>query len=154
MAKKIRPIAINEFPLVETNCLGFAIGDTTAVKESQSKYNLDHHYSIEEAFIRKLSELGYSTANIRKIENLESAKSNEFVYKVYGFNKSYYKFMGFQFECYDFHVVRRELDNSWVHKPGWKDEPCIIKGNDWPKIEEEFGKNFVLFALSNSPEEE
>ena len=163
MTKKIRPISVDNWPSISTNCLGFAIGDTTDVVESESKYNLDHHYPIEEAFVRKLSELGYSTENLR-IRKVESAKPNEYIFKVYGFKKSYYTFMGFRFECFDFHVVRGEpieigkdgkpKNRIFVGKGGWKDAPCIIEYDDWPEFEDEFGTHFVLFALSVSSEEE
>lgn len=160
MTKKIRPIAIQEFPSVETNCLGFAIGYTAEVKESHSCFNLNSNLSIDEAFISKLIDLGYDISNLRKLENLEDAKSYEYIFKIIGFN--WVSAMVFDYDSFkyvpklvaDYHVVRREPDGTWVHKPGWKDIPCIIKDSDWVEIEEEFGKKFVLFALSNSPEEE
>ena len=154
MTKRIRPIGIEKFPNISTNCVGFAIGNTTEVKEAKSNYDLDFKYPIDEAFKVKLSELGYSTSNLRKIESLEDANPDEFIFKIYGFNKYTVIRFGIRIPYYDFHVVRRELDGTWVHKPGWNDAPCIITESDWPSIHEEFGEKFVLFALSTSSEEE
>lgn len=149
MSKKITPIAISNFPNISTNCLGFAIGNDTPVRESDSLYVLDHHYSIAEAFSKKLMELNYEELP-HKIESVDEAQENEFIIMVFDFTefKIKHPFMGWE-SHWDYHVVRRELNGTWVHKPGWELPPCEIQTQaDWDAIYNEFGNSYVLFAVS------
>lgn len=146
MPKPIVPIDINNFPRIETNCLGFALGLTNAVRQSQYIYNLDCNLPIAEAFLRKIEELGLKAP--RLINSLEEATPKEFVLMVYDFTP--YKVRDFFMRDYitywDYHVVRREAgSNIWVHKPGWDEPPCEVE--DWKALEEEFGSKYVLFAF-------
>ena len=156
MKKKIRPIPIEEFPNVNTNCLGFAIGSTKNIN-GINYFSLNHNFTIDEAFIKKIKSLGYTNIP-RRIENLEEAKPNEYVFKVIGFKekKDYFDSILELKACrkiFDFHVLRRELDGTWVHKPGWFNPPCSICEEDWAWIYESFGKKFVLFALAAEEKE-
>jgi len=149
MSKKITPIAIHDFPHISTNCFGFATGNTTPVKESEDLYNLDHRFPIAEAFLRKLSELGYEELP-RQIQSVEEANDDEFVIMVFDFSAYpvYIPFMGWE-TAWDSHVVRREVDGTWVHKPGWDEPPCEIRTDaDWEAIYKEFGRKYVLFAAA------
>ena len=149
MPKRITPIAIDNFPSISTNCFGFGIGNTTPVRESEDLYNLDHHLPIDEAFLAKLSELGYEELP-RQIQSVDEAKDGEFVIMVFDFTEYRYKhpFMGWETR-WDYHVVRRELDGTWVHKPGWDEMPCeICTDADWEAIYDEFGREYVLFAVA------
>lgn len=147
MSKKIRPLSLTDFPEISTNCFGFAIGNTDSVKASQTIYNLREDYPISLAFVEKLKELGYENLP-HQIASLDEAKENEYVFMVFDFTsfKVRNPFVGWT-EYKTYHVVRRNLDGTWVHKPGWHEPPCEIHDEDWHKIFNEFGKNYVLFAL-------
>lgn len=147
MPKKITPVAIHNFPSISTNCLGFGIGNTTPVLKSEDLYVLDHHVPIAEAFLKKLTEMGYEKLP-RQIQYVDEAKDDEFVIMVFDFTEFRYKhpFMGWETH-WDYHVVRREADGTWVHKPGWNEPPCEIRTEaDWDAIYREFGREYVLFA--------
>ena len=149
MPKRITPISIDLFPRIPTNCFGFAIGNTDPVTESSTIYNMDHHLPIAEAFLRKLSELGYEEFP-RQIQPVEEAHGDEYVIMVFDFTEYPYHhpLLGLTTE-WDYHVVRREVDGTWVHKPGWKEPPCkICTDTDWEDLYEEFGSQYVLFAVA------
>ena len=153
MPKCIRPISISNFPAVRTNCFGFAIGDTESLNSTfftSIKFNMDGTLPINEAFHKKLRELGYDELP-RQISTLDEATSNEYVFMVLASEKYSLQipFMGERELCWNYHVVRREPDGTWVHKPGWKDSPCEISTEaDWEDIYNEFGRKYVLFAVA------
>ena len=149
MPMKITPIAICNFPSISTNCLGFGIGNTTPVRESEELYVLDHHLPIAEAFLKKLTEMGYEDLP-RQIQSVDEVKDGEYVIMVYDFTEYHVKnpFTGWETH-WDYHVVRRELNGTWVHKPGWYDQPCEIHTEaEWEAIYDEFGHEYVLFAVA------
>ena len=45
----------------------------------------------------------------------------------------------------DFHVIRRDANNSWSHKPGWTKPPENL-GKNFDKIKEELGKDYYEFV--------
>jgi len=149
MPKRLKAIPISEFPSVSTNCLGFAIGNTIPVRESEDLYVLNHKRTISEAFFEKLTELGYE--HPRQINSVEDAYSNEFILMVFDFSEYHRKHMFMGWETHwNYHVARRELDGSWVHKPGWDEPPCEIHSeSDWEEIFNEFGRKYVLFAFAD-----
>lgn len=152
MPKHINPISVSKFPTnVHTNCMGFALG----CEESLSgflgirKFNLDGSFPIDEAFFRMLREVGYDVP--RQISTIDEAHSNEYILMLLGSTK--YRipslFLSEQELCWNFHVVRRELDGTWVHKPGWERLPCAICTDaDWEAIHSEFGRKYILFAFT------
>lgn len=149
MSKRIRPLGLHEFPSISTNCFGFALGITNPVSKSESIYNLDHNFPIPEAFLQKVDELGYDLKQLRQINSINEAHDDEFVIKVFDFKPFQIRrpFVGWTL-YWTYHVVRRELDGTWVHKQGWDEPPCEIHDKDWPEIHKEFGKQYVLFALA------
>lgn len=153
MPKCIKPISIFDFPEnVRTNCFGFAIGDTESIETllAEEKFNIDNSLPIAEAFLKKLGELGYDELP-RQIFSLDEALPSEYVLMLFDFTpyKIRIPFMDEYETLWDFHVVRRELNGSWVHKPGWKDKPCeICTETDWKAIYKEFGRKYVLFAVT------
>lgn len=155
MSKVVKPISIHTFPTnVHTNCFGFAIGDIESLDslEASKKFNMDNTLPIAKAVLKKFRELGYELP--RQISTVNEAHSNEIVLKFFDFTAYPVKtpFMGELDEPeihWDFHVVRREVDGTWVHKPGWRKPPCAItKASDWEAIYEEFGRKYVLFAVA------
>ena len=148
MPKKIIPVSVAKAQEWITNCLGFSLGDKTPTQKGNTRYDLNHKLPIAESFLQKLSELGYELP--RQISSLEEANENEFILMVFDFSefKEYYPFVG-ELYFWDYHVVRRELDKTWVHKPGWHKPPCeICCEADWEGIYEEFGREYVLFAFA------
>ena len=143
--QRITPISPAEFPSISTNCLGFAIGICEPVNKTSYEYDLDGRLSISEAFTKKVTELGFEVP--RQIDSVEEAKDNEFVLLVFDFTPHTinYPFVG-HVTYYDYHVVRRELDGTWVHKPGWYKPPCKV--TNWEELVEEFGRKYVLFAFA------
>ena len=155
MSKKkiIRPIPIENFPNVSTNCLGFAIGSTENLSNTSRKYNLAFDLPIGKSFVYKLKELGYTNLP-HEIQCLEDALSGEYVFRVIGFKRRPYLVRSVAVPIYDFHIVRREPNGIWVHKPGWRYPPCIVKDSDWSQFIEDYGSNCALFAYNNPSEEE
>lgn len=144
MPRSIQPISIQEFPEISTNCLGFALGLTEPASKRSSVYNLDERFNIADAFKAKLNELGLEIPH--QVDSTDEIQPGEYGIMVLGF-KPYVvpnPFVG-NLTYYDFHVVRRELDGNWVHKPGWDEPPCIV--NNWKDLHEEFGHEYVLFAF-------
>lgn len=153
MPKYIKPISIFDFPAtVSTNCFGFAIGDTESLDTTfitPTKFNMDGNFPIAKAFHKTLSFLGYDELP-RQISTLEEATPNEYIFMIFvdGKYSLQIPFMEEREVCWDYHIVRRELDGTWVHKPGWKDKPCeICTDADWEAIHNEFGHEYVLFAV-------
>lgn len=149
---KFNPISISNYPhfsgKMSIPCLGFALGEVKPIMKNSSKYNLDDSCSIGEAFLKKISELEIEIT-LRQINSVDEAIDGEYIFMVIGFTKYWqYNFIyGDYIPLSDFHVLRRELDGSWVHKPGWDDDPCEIKSQaDWDSIFQEFGSKYVLFA--------
>ena len=157
MAKEIRPKSISQFPNIKTNCLGFAIGCNEENRETK-KYNLNPYLPLADSFLLKLKQLGYKNLP-RKIDKLEDAKEGEYVFMVFGFRwvkiKNYSKFWSLTyFKKYpDYHVIRREPDGVWVHKPGWEANPCLVTIDDWSQLSRAYGHNFALFAFKPEKEE-
>ena len=148
--KPIKPIGIGEWTVgVHTNCLGFAIGH----EESFERYKertvcLDNRLEIGEAFITKLKGLGYKIP--RRINGIDEANDEEFVIAVFGFAsyQTFKQFCGIVEVEDDFHLVRRELDGTWVHKPGWYQAPRVVSQEDEADIRSKFDVSKVaLFAF-------
>lgn len=141
----IRPISIENYPReISSNCLGFALGLCESVPEQSTKYNLDSRLSIEQSFLLKVKELGFEPP--RLISSIEEVKEGEYAFMVFDFklHKEFHPFVGW-LNYWDYHVVRREPNGTWVHKPGWNEPPCKI--NNWEEIFQEFGNKYVLFAI-------
>lgn len=146
MPQKITPIPIHMYPYFG-NCLDFATGYIPPVK-SRNQSDLDSSFPIAEAFLKKLSERGYELP--RQIQDESEAHEGECILKVFDFTdfeQQHPYFKDFTITFKDFHVCRRELNGTWVHKPGWEEPPCEIRSEDWEAIKEEFGDRFVLFAF-------
>lgn len=147
--KPIKPIGIDKWPNeVKTNCFGFAIGHTEPL-EIWKVNNLDLNpiQEVGGAFESKLRGLGYKVP--RRISKLVEANEDEFVLAVFGF-ASYEIKLRFrkQMVIGDFHVVRRELDGTWVHKPGWYQAPRGVSQEDEADIRSKFDVSKVaLFAF-------
>lgn len=141
MSRKFTPVAINLYPeSSRLNCLAFALGITSWTYGLS--YLEDLNITIEQSFARKIKELGFDTVSLRLVQSLSEVQPDEYVLKVYDFTPL--KDSPFS----NFHVVRRELDCTWVHKPGWDGIPCIINTEaEWNDLAKEFGEKFILFAI-------
>ena len=111
------PLDCNKWPeeLQEsTNCLSFALGLPISDKDHKL-------FNSEEAHIKDELVKFFDIMNLqwREIVNIQDAKDDEFIIQGYEF----WQIIGGD----DFHVVRRELNGEWVHKPGWKYVPETIK---------------------------
>ena len=148
--KPIKPIGIRKWPVgVNTNCLGFVLGH----EESFERYEertvcLDNRLEIGEAFITKVKGFGYKIP--RRINGIVEANDDEFVIAVFGFAsyQTFKQFRGIVEVEDDFHLVRRELDGTWVHKPGWYQSPRVVTEEDEEDIRSKFDVSKVaLFAF-------
>lgn len=149
MLKKCKPIPWDKFPTNQrttdkTNCLAFAIG-IKKPKRRKNQYSLIMSSEpIEILFLDKVKELGFDTKQFRRISRSQEEKEKGYIIRVYGFvpeetlNCEVY---------YDFHVIRREPDGTWVHKSGFYFRPKEISHEDWGLIFEKYGNRFVSFAL-------
>lgn len=146
MLKAFTPISVSQYPRnISTNCLAFSLGITKEIPESSDLYNLDANYTIETAFEKKVLDLVFTKP--RHINSVHDLQPEEYAFMVFDFTPYiiWNPFLG-NMTFWDFHVIRRELDGTWVHKPGWHDTPEVV--NDWKAIHKEFGNKIVLFALA------
>lgn len=148
--KPIKPVGVSEWPMgVNANCLGFAVGHIESCGLlKRGKMKLDCSLEIGNAFISRLKSLGYNLP--RRISGMEEANSDEFVIAVFGFSnyQLYEQFQGIVSIEGDFHLVRRELDGTWVHKPGWIQRPRRVSKADEEDIRRKFDVSKVaLFAF-------
>lgn len=148
--KHIRPVGIRQWPVgVNTNCLCYAVGctDPWGIYET-SHMALDTELEIGDAFQKRVVELGYIPP--RRIGKIAEANPEEFVLAVFGFS-NYDRFVRFQGIISvegDYHVVRREPDGTWVHKPGWYQSPRVVTEADEEEIRRKFDVSKVaLFAF-------
>lgn len=143
---KFCPISANDYyPEVRTNCLAFALG-----LSHDDDYNLNDELPIAEAFIQAWNRL--VGGEIRQIRSIDEAKPNEYIFKVYDYTpfRQWQPILEYYVTYKDFHVVRRELDGTWVHKPGWNEPPTeITSKEDWDELSKEFGSKYVLFAAKS-----
>ena len=120
----------------DTNCLAFALGLTKVDCDYDSFVSWNPEFpkpKFSAVFERLLNELGFEWRNL---ENPEKANSDEFIIQIYGF----YKFPFLNDTLLDFHVIRRELDGTWIHKPSFNDSPCKI---DFEVFHEEYPDNEI-----------
>ena len=147
--KPIKPIGIDKWPVgVKTNCFGFAIGHTESLESWEVfTFDLNHAQEVGVAFESKLRGLGYKVP--RRISKLVEANEDEFVLAVFGF-VSYELKLRFRKKMVigDYHVVRREIGGTWVHKPGWYQSPRVVTKVDEEEIRSKFDVSKVaLFAF-------
>lgn len=149
MVKKFKPIPYELFPrnreiINGTNCLAFALGiDKTSQKGKN--YNLENgDIPIEIAFLNKVYELGFNPKNFKKISTEDEAKVNGYVIRVYDFANV---MLSDGRRTKDFHVIRREPNGHWVHKPGFGYCPRKVSMEDWRIIFLIYGNRFVSFAI-------
>lgn len=140
------PLSVENYPKdTDTNCLAFALGLT-----QKGDYDLNDKLTIDKAFLEAWNRL--VDGNIRQIQSLDEANQDEYVFKVYDFSlfREWHPILKFWISFKDFHVCRRELDGSWVHKPGWEDPPeQIVTEEQWDNITKDFGSKYVLFAAKS-----
>lgn len=112
------PLDIDDWPYEvnsKTNCLAFALGlpypDMHCSLFTTKSYPLSDAKTLLEIFLKELN------LNFRKINSIEEAHLDEYILQVYE-----HKFVSSKY----FHIIRRNLDGRWVHKPGWNCGPCEI----------------------------
>ena len=147
--RQIKPISLRDWPrFTYTNCFGFAIGYSEYLEFYEVEiFNMDKTLGIKEAFCTKIEELGYNLP--RCINEISEANSDEYVLAVFGFvNYQEKTLFGKEIDVPDYHLMRRELDGTWVHKMGWYQEPRVVNSNDARIILDVFGADkVVLFAF-------
>lgn len=139
------PLPYDKWPVelrTETNCLAFALGLTKENSSYDSFVSWTSEFpipSFSKVFERLLDELGLEW---KIISRPKEADSDEFVIQIYGF----YMYRNFLDYSLDFHVIRRELDGTWVHKPDFKAVPCEI---DFDSFRQEYPDNEIasIFAV-------
>ena len=124
------PLAYNNWPkelLKETNCLAFSLGLTLPNMDYDGLVSINPEFPVprfSEVFERLLTELNLEW---RKIDSPMEATCEEYVLQIYGFYRLFRDYHP------DFHVIRRELDGTWVHKPDDKKSPCVINFDEFVK---------------------
>jgi len=112
------PLDIDDWPCEvssRTNCLAFALGlpypDMHHSLFTIQNYPFSDAKTLLELFLKELNLV------FRKIDSIEEAHIDEYILQVYERKTANSKY---------FHVIRRNLDGKWVHKPGWNRGPCEI----------------------------
>ena len=118
--------------LSQTNCLAFALG--LAVDLGDDYLDFGHLFETNSkltksdfsgTFERLLTELDLQW---RKITSPDEALNDEYIIQTYGL---------YDLDCfpyYDFHVIRRDLNGVWVHKPSFRYRPEIIEWKSFSLI--------------------
>lgn len=149
MLGKCKPIPYQEFPITQeivdkTNCLAFALGINRA-KRKNGEFNLEKtEEPIEKVFLKKVKELGFNPRQFKKISKEHEEKTKGYIIRIYGFEKEIGED---QKVYYDFHLIRRELDGQWVHKPGFFYQARPVTKEDWLAIFRKFGVSYISFVL-------
>ena len=149
MPKKFIPIPYELFPkkvevINGTNCLAFALG-ICAPRRKGEDYALEKtDITIEIAFLNKVRKLGYDTRKFRRICTEDERKVKGYIIRVYDFANVT---LSDGTKTEDFHVVRREPNGQWVHKPGFGYYPRRVSMEDWRIIVGRYGNKFVSFAI-------
>lgn len=150
MHKKYIPIPYEAFPrereVVDgTNCLAFVLGiyePKWGVEREQ--YNLAIDMPIEKAFLKKVRELGFDTKSFKRIQTEDEEKVKGYVIRVYDFAKVK---LNDGTIAEDFHVIRREPNGKWFHKPGYGFYQRRVSKEDWIIILRHYGNRHVSFAI-------
>ena len=150
MHKKYIPIPYEAFPrereVVDgTNCLAFVLGlYEPKWGAERDEYNLDISMPIEKAFLKKVRELGFDTKKFKKIKTEDETKVTGYVIRVYDFVNIK---LNDGTITEDFHVIRREPNGKWFHKPGYGYYQRRVSIEDWIIILRQYGKRCVSFAM-------
>ena len=151
MPRKFKPIPEQKFPreqkiLNGTNCLAFALG-IKKIRRKKGKYSLEKtEEPIEITFLKKVKELGFNPRDFKKISSKEEEETPGYIIRVYGFKE---KRTRDNKTIYDFHVIRREPNGKWVHKPGFFYPPKKLENMDWYAINLIYGNKYVSFAVKS-----
>lgn len=141
--KNFNPLTVKEFNNLnmkdnKANCMLFAFGTFRDKSKSILDYNL---WGFRSTPIKEIvEEAGKKFGNIklRKIISTNEAPENSYIIGFY-LKKTNDDYIG-----YDYHFIRRELDGSWVEKPGWIEPACTANLAD---LRIEYGMDPVLFVV-------
>lgn len=142
------------------NCLLFALGISIPIPLYSGLSVLDYHVEIGISFLMKIDELhkegliNFRSDCFRRIMSVEESPKSIYYFRVYGF--TVYQVWNKHWECFfdmpgDFHVIRGHRQNGeiiWEHKFGWNERPRNLTPSDWEELEQDYGKNYVLFAFT------
>jgi len=111
------PLDFNEWPEElnkSTNCLAFVLG--LPIPDKNYKLFNGSNAPIKEDILEffKIMHLEW-----REITDIQDAENDEIIIQGYEFWQT--------LAGEDFHIVRRNLNGNWVHKPGWNRAPSIIE---------------------------
>jgi len=115
------PLNLQEWPVeinMDTNCLAFALGLPYA-DVNRDTFRFPKNSNLEEELQKWFSSLGLE---YRKINSIDEAKNDEIIIQCFEYILALYGKR-------DYHLIRRNLDGTWVHKQGWEEAPCQI--TDW-----------------------
>lgn len=114
-----------------TNCFAFALGLTAdnGFYELQRKDVDGCNVNIAVAFKQRAALNGVRVKKVTKLEETQ----NQVAFLVFG----WYRFA-------DFHVVRKNADGTFEHKPDWH-EPASL--TTWEKIRQEYQEDYQVFVL-------
>ena len=142
--RKFNPIPYEKFMAIKkcrygTNCLAFALG-ITRKRQNEKEYSLKQTgETIETIFLRKVKELGFNPNDFVQISPKEESEIHGYIIRVYSLPTTG--------DWIDFHVIRREPDGRWVHKPGYFYLPEEISYWGWYAISQKYGERYVSFAV-------
>lgn len=150
MPIKCKPIPYQEFSTKQeiidnTNCLAFVLG-INRVKRKTGEFSLEKtDESIEVTFLKKVEELGFDPQRFKVISHKDEKDTYGYIIRVYGFVRktNYFKKKTY----YDYHLMRREPDGQWVHKPGFYYQARLVTQQDWGAIWLKYGGQFVSFSI-------
>lgn len=126
--KDFTPRTIEEFRS-EANCMLFAYDKEKDKSKSIVDYNLWGFRTtpIKEIVEKSAKDLGII---VRKISSQEECPEGKYLIAFFLNTPQD------EYGEYDYHFIRRELNNVWVEKPNWDDNPCIA---NFHELKEAFG---------------
>lgn len=132
----MRLLKANEFNkeanIHATNCFAFALGLT----ENGGRYELPRkdvdgcNVKIAEAFKYRAA---YNNIMLREVSSLEETEG-KVAFILFGW-----------FAFANFHVVRKNSDGTFEHKPDWKEPATEVT---WEEIRKEYPEDYHVFILA------
>lgn len=150
--------------LTTTNCLAFALGldlpDPNCTQFYGSFYSISHpdaNFEEKEKIPPAVFAMYFTDTckvlglNCRRITTPNDATADEYVMALWGmYSKPDNKRSTITKTVYshDYHVIRRNLDGTWIHKEGWSSRPEVV---EWKCLSLLYPERPMYFAVKQSP---
>lgn len=132
MKKFLSAIEFNNIANIKaTNCFAFALSliEPNGLYELPRKDVDECYIKIEDAFEYRAA---YHKIKVKEVNNLEET-NGKIAFIVFGW-----------YAYADFHVIRKNLDGTFEHKPDWKEAATKI---EWNELRKEYPEEYHVFVF-------